>query len=111
MSDFMRDFKKFTSKKIVSTIEEIGESRRVWLLHKFSYAAKNTGRAEKYKLWQDTNHPICLEGRKDWFLQRIDYTHQNPVRQMIVANASDYLFSSAGDYEGRQGLVKVSIER
>jgi len=110
LSDFMRDFKKFTSKKIVKAIKEIPESRREWMLHKFGFEARTTGRAENYKLWQDSNHPVCLEGRADWFRQRIEYTHQNPVRQMIVSHAADYLFSSAGDYEGRQGLVKVKIE-
>jgi hypothetical protein len=39
--------------------------------------------------------------------QRIDYIHNNPVRQMIVADAADYLYSSAGDYNGRKGLVDV----
>ena len=111
ISDFMRDFKKFTSKKIVKTIQDIAESRQEWILQKLHFEAKKNGRAENYKLWQDSNHAIDLEGRKDWFLQRIEYTHQNPVRQMIVFNASDYLFSSAGDYEGRKGLVEVSIER
>ena len=111
LSDFMRDFKKFTSKKIVKNIQTIPESRMEWLLHKFEYSAHTTGRAEKYKLWQDSNHPIGLEEQAEWFRQRIIYTHQNPVRQMIVANASDYLFSSACDYEGKKGLVKVSIEK
>ncbi len=32
LTDVMRDFKKFTSKAVVSTIEEIRESRKEWLL-------------------------------------------------------------------------------
>jgi hypothetical protein len=31
----------------------------------------------------------------------------NPVAEELVANAEDYLFSSAGEYAGRPGLVKV----
>ena len=109
LSDFMRDFKKFTSKKIVAAIKEIGESRREWLLHKFEYEAKSTGRAENYKLWQDGGHPIYLERDVERYRQRVNYTHQNPVRQMIVENAAEYLFSSARDYEGRKGLVNVNV--
>ncbi len=109
LSEFIRDFKKFTSKKIVKTIQETNESRREWLMHKFEFAAKTTGRAEQFKFWQDSNHPICLEGGGERLRQRIDYTHQNPVKQMIVANPEDYLFSSACDYCGKQGLVKVSV--
>jgi putative transposase len=108
LSDFMRDFKKFTSKKIVATVNEIAESRREWMLHRFEYAAKTTGRAENYKLWQDGGHPIYVEGSTERYRERINYTHQNPVRQLIVEKAGDYLFSSACDYEGRKGLVKVN---
>ncbi|MGI4804235.1 MAG: transposase [Janthinobacterium lividum] len=32
LTDIMRDFKKFTSKKVVATIREISESRKEWLL-------------------------------------------------------------------------------
>ena len=105
----MPDFKKFTSKKIVAMIQNTNESRREWLLHKFEFAAKSTGRAENYKLWQDGGHPVYLDGSSGRYRQRINYTHQNPVRQLIVENAADYLFSSARDYEGRKGLVKVEV--
>ena len=109
LSDIIRDFKKVTSKKIAETIQTINESRKEWLLHKFEYAAKSTGRAKYYKVWQDSNHAICVEGDSPRFRQRIDYTHQNPVRQMIVDSPEKYLFSSAVDYWGNQGLVKVTI--
>ena len=109
MSDFMRDFKKFTSKKIVETIQTINESRREWLLHRFAFEAHITGRAENFKLWQDGGHPVCLDGNTEMYRQRINYIHLNPVRQMIVDNAADYLFSSARDYEGKKGLVKVRV--
>jgi hypothetical protein len=31
----MRNFKKFTSKKVIETIKEIPESRREWMLDRF----------------------------------------------------------------------------
>jgi putative transposase len=107
LSDIIRDFKKFTSKKIIETMKVIGESRREWLLQKFEFAAHSTGRAENYKIWKDDNHAILVEGNR--FKERLDYIHRNPVEQLIVANESDYLFSSAYDYSGKKGLVKVSI--
>jgi putative transposase len=107
LSDIIRDFKKFTSKKIIETIQDIGESRKEWLLHKFEFAAHNTGRAENYKVWKDDNHAILVEGGR--FKERLDYIHKNPVKQLIVANEEDYLFSSAYDYSGKKGLVNVTI--
>jgi putative transposase len=110
LSDIIRDFKKFTSKKIIATIQSIGESRREWLLHKFSYAAQSTGRAENFKVWRDDNHAIMVENG-EWFKQRVNYIHQNPERQMIVEREADYIFSSAYDYAGgKQGLVKIKLE-
>ena len=106
LSHIIRDFKKYTSKKIVERIQEIGESRREWLLDKLSFEARRTGRAENYKLWQDSNHAICLE-KTDWFLTRLNYIHQNPVRQMIVEKPHEYIFSSAIDYSDGVGLVNI----
>ncbi len=107
LSDIIRDYKKFTSKKLVELVKTIPESRREWLLHKFEYAALSTRRAENYKLWTDANHAVLLTG--DMYRQRLNYIHNNPVRQMIVAAPEDYVFSSAGDYAGREGLVKVVL--
>ena len=108
LSDILRDFKKHTSKQIVLKMLEIDESRRDWMLSKFSFHARRTRRAKNYKLWRDDNHAICLEQR-DWYLTRLNYVHQNPVKQMIVERGEDYLFSSAMDYAGKKGLVQITI--
>jgi putative transposase len=108
LSHILRDFKKFTSKEITAKILDIGESRREWLLNKFAFEAKRTGRAKYYKVWRDDNHAICLE-KNEWVLQRLNYIHQNPVRQLIVTNAHEYIFSSAIDYADGKGLVKVTV--
>lgn len=109
LSDVIRDLKKFTSKKLLQAMADEGESRREWLLHKFQHAAYSTGRAEHYKLWQDSNHAVLLADAHR-YRQRIDYIHQNPVRQLIVAQPEDYLFSSACDYTGMKGLVNVTVD-
>ncbi|MFN4147169.1 MAG: REP-associated tyrosine transposase [Runella sp.] len=108
MTGFLRDFKKFTSKAIIEKIFQIQESRRDWLLDKFGFEAKRTRRAEQFKVWQDGNHPILLES--NYFIeQKLNYIHQNPVRQEIVEFPEDYIYSSARDYTGQKGLVKVEL--
>lgn len=109
ISNIIRDFKKFTSKEIVKTIQEISESRRDWLLYRFEFAGKYDNRIKKYKFWQETNHAVLLDTNEK-IDQRINYTHENPVRAMIVSNAVDFLFSSARDYAGEEGYVEVQIE-
>src|ERR1035441_4472191 len=58
LSDVMRDFKKFTSKKITKHIEEQPESRREWMLNRFEYTGKFNPKIKNYKFWQDGNHAI-----------------------------------------------------
>lgn len=108
MSGFLRDFKKFTSKALSAAILNCGESRSEWLVDKFSFEARRTRRAEEYKVWQDSNHAVELFSQK-FIWQKIHYIHQNPVRQQIVANPEEYLHSSALDYAGKKGLVKVDV--
>ncbi|WP_345961059.1 hypothetical protein [Flavobacterium yafengii] len=40
LQNVVRDFKKFTSKKLIEAIKEYPESRREWLLRKSSYDSK-----------------------------------------------------------------------
>ncbi|MES2681527.1 MAG: transposase [Bacteroidota bacterium] len=50
LADIMRDFKKFTSKKIIQNIKQEPESRRAWLLEIFSKACENLKRVYDYKV-------------------------------------------------------------
>jgi putative transposase len=109
LSDIIRDFKKFTAKAIVKLVGEVNESRRDWLLYRFEYAGKFDNRIKKYKFWQDTNHAVLLD-TEDMIYQRVNYTHENPVRALIVAEPQEYLFSSARDYAGEKGYVNVQTE-
>ena len=40
--------------------------------------------------------------------QKIDYIHANPVVEGIVEKEEDYLYSSARDFYGMEGLVKIA---
>ncbi|WP_129714707.1 transposase [Pedobacter sp. SYP-B3415] len=101
---FMRDFKKFTSKKIVSAFSEVAESRS-WLLAEFEFAGSRRG---GYKVWQDGYHAIDLFSDK-FVRQKLDYLHDNPVRAGIVFEPHSYVMSSAIDYAGGKGLLPVEL--
>ena len=107
ISDFLRDFKKFTSKRLAEAIINEPESRRDWLLDKFNFEARKTRRAEHFKIWRDDNHAINMSYIDP--MQKLFYIHDNPVRTMIVENQQDYLFSSARDYAGLKGLVEIEF--
>ena len=109
ISEIIRDFKKFTSKSIVKLVSEIPESRKEWMLYRFEFAGKFDNRIKNYKFWQETNHAVLLDNN-EMIDQRINYTHENPVRAFIVSEPQDYLFSSARDYSGEKGYVTVQTE-
>lgn len=107
LSDFVRDFKKFTNKKIIATVTEEPESRRDWMMYRFKYHAKYNSRIEDYKVWQDGYHAIeCYNS--EVFNQKLDYIHYNPVRTEVVKYPEDYLYSSAIDYlTEEKGLLEI----
>lgn len=50
LSDVIRDFKKYTSRKIIENILNEKESRREWMLKLFSEACEHLARDQKYKV-------------------------------------------------------------
>jgi REP element-mobilizing transposase RayT len=108
LSDIIRDFKKFTSKKIISTIEDIPESRRKWLLDRFEFAGRTNSKIKYFTVWQEGYHPKEIFS-EDFLREKINYIHQNPVRAELVAEAHHYTYSSAIDYAGGKGLITVIL--
>ena len=106
LSDTLRDFKKFTGKKITKTIAEENESRKKWMLNRFEFAGRYNSKIKNYKFWQDGNEPKEIVSNS--FLdQKLDYIHMNPVVAGIVREPEEYLFSSAIDYSGGKGLIDI----
>jgi REP element-mobilizing transposase RayT len=108
VSDVMRDFKKHTSKQIIKTIIDEPESRREWMLDYFQKSCEHLKREQKYKVWQDGYHAEIVE--KNWFIkQKVNYIHNNPVKDKIVTLPEDYYFSSAQNYAGLDNELEVIL--
>ncbi len=98
LSDVLRDFKKFTSKEIVKTIEQNGiESRRDWMLRIFKEDGTKNSRNKTYQFWRQDNQPQELYSAA-FIFQKVNYIHNNPVEAGIVEKPEHYLYSSAKDY-------------
>lgn len=102
LPDMIRDFKKFTAKKIFKTIEENAkESRRVWLLLTLSYNGNII-------FWKKGYQGIKIIS-SDMFKKKLNYIHNNPIEAQLVEHPEDYIWSSAGDYLGkRMGKLMLS---
>jgi putative transposase len=109
LSNVLRDFKKFTSNKILSEITTGGyESRKEWLLHKFAYNGSISAGNRNYKFWQSDNHPILLYNLHV-IAQKVDYIHYNPVQEGWVLKSEDYIYSSASNYINGEGVLEIEL--
>lgn len=109
IQDIIRDFKKHTNKKLIEAVSSYNESRKQWLLSKFSYEAKRTNRANNYKVWQDGFHPIILDsGNK--IMQRIKYIHENPLETGLIIKSEDWKHSSYNAYYKSGELPNLKID-
>jgi REP element-mobilizing transposase RayT len=109
LSNILRDFKKFTSKAILSEINDNPlESRKKWLLNEFEFAGRHKSNIKNYKFWQDGNETKEIHST-GFLVQKLEYIHENPVKAEIVEYAHEYLYSSAKNYAGENGLIKVVL--
>jgi len=100
LSGIIRDFKKHTSKQLLSWVKESNqESRKGWMELVFRYHAKYNKNNSKYQVWQQNSKPmICMHPK--FTMQKLLYIHMNPVRAGIVDEAENYAYSSAVNYAG-----------
>jgi putative transposase len=103
LPDIMRDLKKFTSRRIFEHSEASGDRLNTWIFRK---AAESEARS-RFKVWQDEYHPEVIY-TEEFFRQKVDYIHRNPVRKGLVGDAVKWYHSSAAAYEGLEvGPLRV----
>jgi REP element-mobilizing transposase RayT len=108
IADLEKEYKSFTTTKILEAIDTEPETRKDWMLSRFENFGTMLGLMKKYHVWQDCSHPLYIEmKKKDILLEHFDYIHQNPVRDKIVDIAGEYKYSSARDYAGMKGLINI----
>ena len=47
--------------------------------------------------------------KKEFLEQKLNYMHQNPVKDKVVLKAEDYLFSSARNYLNMEAMLQVEV--
>ncbi|MEW7281052.1 transposase [Aquimarina sp. 2201CG1-2-11] len=109
-SGLIRDFKGYTSKKIIKAIEDNPrESRKEWLLWMMEKAGKKNSNITKRQFWQQHNKPIELWTDKV-IKQKIDYIHNNPVVTGFVTNPVDWKYSSARNYQNDHTVIEIDSD-
>jgi REP-associated tyrosine transposase len=106
LSDIIRDFKKYTSKEIIETIQNEPESRKEWMLNLFRFVGRNNPNNKFFQVWKQDNHPIELSSN-NIIDQKLNYIHMNPVEQAIVQNEEDYIYSSARNFAELDYVLEI----
>lgn len=106
LSAIMRDYKRYTSRRISDLLNEIRNRR---LLKSFSSVARREGKGNFYKIWQSGSHPITIEDG-DFFDQKLNYIHNNPVNKGYVEQPEHWKFSSARNYIlNDHSIIKIDL--
>lgn len=78
------------------------------MLQYFDKACEHLKRTPKYKVWQDGYHAELIYSNS-FIMQKVDYIHNNPVKDKIVAYPEDYYCSSARNYAGLDHDLEVVL--
>ena len=93
----------------MEAIDTEPEARKEWMLKRFENFGNILGLLKKYYVWQNSSSPSFIDLRRtDILLEHFSFIHENPVRDRFVDTAADYTYSSARDYAGMKGLVKIN---
>lgn len=109
LSRTIGSLKTFTSQKLLADIKaSADESRREWMLDLFRIAGAANSNNVTNQFWQQHNKPIELWS-PEVMMQKLIYLHQNPVVEGFCESAVHYPYSSAVDYAGGQGKLKIAL--
>ncbi len=89
LSDYMRDFKKMTSRKLRDYLLKRHTGLATSLVHET--------RNQFFKIWEDRFDDVWLNSR-DVCETKLAYMHENPVKAGLVNVPEDYPHSSARFY-------------
>jgi hypothetical protein len=77
----------------------------------FKKSCEHLKRNQTYKVWQNGYHAEKVYSNK-FIKQKINYIHNNPVVDKMVAYPEDYIFSSARNYaelENELDIIPILI--
>ncbi len=109
IGEIEKEFKNFTTTKVLEAIDTEPESRKDWMLKRFESVSNLLGLMKKYHVWQNSCSLQFIDIRKtESLLEYFSFIHEKPVRDRFVDTAADYPYSSARDYVGMKGLVNIN---
>jgi len=111
LSDIVRDWKAYTSGQIRLSLEETTvESRKKWMMNAFVFRGTYNSRNYDFQFWESGYQPILLDSNFK-IDQRLEYIHQNPVKQGLVVEPAHWQHSSATFYNEENAFTFIPLIR
>ena len=105
LDNIIRDYKHFTTTQIKKLLQQDRRSYILRLIENSIYKKKG----QEFQIWQRENFPKFIE-TEEFFLQKLNYIHQNPVKKGYVEKPEDWKYSSAGNYYlNDYSLIKLDL--
>lgn len=90
ISDFMRDFKKFTATTIRIRLEADNRNDLLNVL-------RSEIKTQSYQIWNNRYDLKVIIG-SEMLLSKLHYIHNNPIKKGLVENSNDWKYSTANYY-------------
>lgn len=105
LANSLRLTKSYTARRVLEYLKQNGHHR--WL-NKLKWNKRRHKIGRTYQVWQEGLHPKQLNS-VEMVNQKMDYIHANPVCSGFVDEPSDWRYSSARNYEGKTGLIPITL--
>jgi putative transposase len=96
LSKTILSFKSFTARKIIDHLETLHMET---ILSELYWGKTAHKRSLEFQVWQEGFHPEEISSR-EMMLQKLEYTHNNPVKRGYVRKAEHWRYSSMASYLG-----------
>ena len=103
LSNVVKSFKMYTARHILDVLEANGAKV---LLRQMRALKRHHKTESDYQVWQEGSKPKQILS-DEMTEQKLDYTHQNPVKRGYVDDPTHWRYSSARNYQGMAGLIDV----
>ena len=99
----IQKFKSYTAYKL---LELLKKNNAQTLLQQLSFHKKAHRKENSYQVWEEGFHPKLIQS-DIMMKEKIEYIHNNPIKRGYVEEAQHWRYSSAKDYLGINGLLKI----
>lgn len=105
LSARLRVFKSYTARRIVDHLKTDNKTRT---LAQLKSGKLDNHKDSEFQVWQEGFHPIQITTQK-MMAQKLNYIHYNPVKSGFVSSPVHWRYSSALNYEGKEGLIPITL--